>query len=220
MDQWPIPLALSDRVGRRKCLAKEAAATKRSRRYRFAACGKATKNVQMPVGVEAPVANVAAIMTGYRARLAEILDRAALLHDLPAAHQDVPPIGTTSGPKKPALAAAFQPLGYSCRGESGTFTLTRRTGANLTVQINLDVGTWSNSLTAFFEVHGIGFTARLPMPVSKAAIGAMQYPIGDAVRWQRIVENLAALTTELDRTFVVEIEAAAGRSPEWYKPTA
>ena len=32
----------------------------------------------------------------------------------------------TSGPKKPALVAAFGPLGYDCRGESGTFTLRRR----------------------------------------------------------------------------------------------
>jgi hypothetical protein len=37
----------------------------------------------------------------------------------------------------------------------------------------------------------------------------MPNPIGDADRWQRIVENLAALVAELDRGFVPRIEAAA-----------
>jgi hypothetical protein len=55
------------------------------------------------------------------------------------------------------------------------------------------------------------------MPVTKDAMGG-QYPIGDAARWQRIVENLAALTRELDRDFVPAIEAAAGPSPVWYTP--
>ena len=46
----------------------------------------------------------------------------------------------------------------------------------------------------------------------------MQYPIGNAERWQKIVENLAALVAELDRTLVPEIERAAGPTPEWYQP--
>jgi hypothetical protein len=45
-----------------------------------------------------------------------------------------------------------------------------------------------------------------------------QYPIGDADRWHQIVENLAALVTELDRSFVPAVEAASGPSPEWYSP--
>jgi hypothetical protein len=37
-------------------------------------------------------------------------------------------------------------------------------------------------------------------------------------QWAKIVENLAALLTELDRTFVPGIERAAGPSPDWYRP--
>jgi hypothetical protein len=86
------------------------------------------------------------------------------------------------------------------------------------VKIELDVGTWSRSLTAGFQVHGLGFTARFPLPVSKRAIGGGQYKIGGAERWQQIVDNLAALVAELDHTFVPAIEAASGPSPEWYTP--
>ena len=109
-------------------------------------------------------------------------------------------------------------MGYTCRGESGTFTLRRRTPGNLTVQLYLDVGTWSRNVTAIFQVLGVGFKASLAIPVSARAMGALQYPIGDADRWRKIVENLAALVAELDRSFVPEIEAAAGPSPEWYQP--
>jgi hypothetical protein len=42
--------------------------------------------------------------------------------------------------------------------------------------------------------------------------------VGDADRWQKIVENLAAMVRELDRSLVPEIEAAVGSSPEWYQP--
>lgn len=109
-------------------------------------------------------------------------------------------------------------MGYDCRGDSSTFTRRRRTAGNLTVEIGLDVGTWSRSLTAHFRVSGLGFGTVLPLPVSKRTMGSGQYPIGDAERWQQIVENLAALVAELDRTFVPAVEAAAGPSPEWYKP--
>jgi hypothetical protein len=45
-----------------------------------------------------------------------------------------------------------------------------------------------------------------------------QYPVGDADRWRKIVENLGAMVRELDRSLVPEIEAAVGPSPEWYQP--
>ena len=48
-------------------------------------------------------------------------------------------------------------------------------------------------------------------------IGA-QYRIGNAERWQKIVDNLGALVAELERSFAPEIDAAAGPSPEWYQP--
>jgi hypothetical protein len=37
-------------------------------------------------------------------------------------------------------------------------------------------------------------------------------------QWQKIVDNLAVLIRELDRSFVPEIENAAGHSPAWYQP--
>ena len=109
-------------------------------------------------------------------------------------------------------------MGYSCRGESGTFTLSRRTAANLTLELHLDVGTWGHKVRSVFRVWGLGFKARLILPVSATDVVGGQYPIGDSDQWQKIVENLAALVAELERSFVLEIEKAAGPSPEWYKP--
>ena len=194
----------------------------------YSACGKAKNTVQMPVFAP-PSATPASgdlntamavreIVVAYLSRLAEIIKRANLPHELPSASEiRMESVGLTSGPKKPALVDVFHPMGYSCRGESGIFTLRRRTSTNLTIELELDVGTWSNSLTASFHIYGLGFSAALPMPVSKEAMTG-QYPIGDAARWLRIVENLAALTRELDRDFVPAVEAAAGPSPEWYTP--
>jgi hypothetical protein len=210
----------------------------------LAACGKVKRTVQVPLPGQSDAAStplvripggagivasanpeaaraVKAIVQDYRARLKEVVDRAALPHELPArgaeALRDVQ-LGVTSGPRKPALEAAFKPLGYDCRGGSGTFTLRRRTPANLTVEIHLDVGTWGHNVLAMFMVWGLGFKGTLMLPVSANDLAGGQYPIGDAQRWQKIVENLAALAAKLDRSFVPEIEAAAGPSPEWYQP--
>jgi hypothetical protein len=65
---------------------------------------------------------------------------------------------------------------------------------------------------------GLGFKALYPLRVSKRAIAAGQYKIGNAERWQQIVDNLAALVAELDRGFVPAIEAASGPSPAWFTP--
>ncbi len=212
----------------------------------LAQCGKARRTVQAPLlsaaseaakgpipGVRTPTgaliasANpeaaraVQALTSNYRARLSEIVDRAALPHLLPApgeeAYRDVA-LDATAGPKKPALVRVFKPMGYTCRGESGSFTLRRRTAANLTVELHLDVGTWGHKVVAMFRVWGLGFKGLLSIPVSANAIGAAQFPIGDPDRWQKIVENLGAMVRELDRSLVPEIEAAAGPSPEWYQP--
>jgi hypothetical protein len=69
-----------------------------------------------------------------------------------------------------------------------------------------------------FQVLGVGFKGTLAIPVAIRAMDRMQYPIGNAERWQKIVENLAALVKELDRSLVPEIERAAGPTPEWYQP--
>jgi hypothetical protein len=183
--------------------------------------------VRTPTGAMIASANpeaaraVQAIMADYRARLPQIVQRAALPHVLPTlgeeAHRDVA-LGVTAGPKKPALVRVFKPLGYTCRGESGTFTLRRRTAANLTVELYLDVGTWGHKVLAMFRVWGLGFKGLLSIPVSANAPAAAQYPIGDAARWQKIAENLGAMVRELDRSLVPDIEAAVGPSPDWYEP--
>jgi hypothetical protein len=97
--------------------------------------------------------------------------------------------------------------------------LTRRTSKNLTIDLYLDVGTWSHSISAMFIVLGGGFRESLVIPVAPNE-PAGQYPIGDAAQWEKIVENLAALVRELDRSFVPEVEQAAGPTPAWYRPNS
>jgi len=193
------------------------------------ALGKAKKTVQVPIlapggglTVSIPPANleaVKAVVADYRARIKEVVAAAGLPHKLPpAAEIRMQSLGVTAGPRKPALVAAFKPMGYDCVGGSGVFHLRRRTEGNLTVELYLDVGTWSHSVTAIFLVHGAGFRASLGIPVTVDGFG--QYPIGDTEQWQKIVENLAAMVEELDRSFVPAIESAAGPSPAWYQPPA
>jgi hypothetical protein len=195
------------------------------------ACGKVKQTVQVPIlgptgRVEPaiPQANaeaIKAIVADYRARIKTVIERAALPHNLPAAAEiRQQSLGVLAGPRKPALEAAFKPLGYSCRGGSGEFHLTRRTSGNLTVELYLDVGTWSHEISASFRVEGAGFRASLSVPVAPQNASGGQYPIGDAAQWQKIVENLAAMVRELDRSFLPEIEQAAGPSPAWYQPTS
>jgi len=209
----------------------------------LAACGKIRRTVQaplagdsqpagpvplvrMPQGALIPSANPEAaqavhkVVLDYRARMPEIVQRAALPHDLPPpgpeAWQRTQHV--TPGPMKPALEQAFKPMGYGCRGGSGTFTLRRRTAANLTAELSLDVGTWGHKVLAMFKVMGVGFKATLALPACAQSVPQAQYPIGDAEQWRKIVANLAALVAELERSFVPAIEAAAGPSPEWYQP--
>jgi hypothetical protein len=207
----------------------------------FAACGKVKRTVQAPLPDEAaaaqaipvrlPVGTLVAsanpeaaqavkpVVADYRPRMNEIVERAALPHDLPpqgGALQES--LGVTAGPRKPALERAFGPMGYSCKGGSGTFMLRRRCAANLTVELYMDVGTWSHFVLPIFRVLGVGFKASLMLPVTAQAVAGSQYPIGDAEQWQKVVENLAALVKELDRTLVPDIERVVGPTPEWYRP--
>ncbi len=200
----------------------------------LAACGKVKKTVQVPL-VSAPAqqrptidtaapeiaASIRAAVQDYRSRIAEIVESAKLPHDLPP-NQEAFTAGVTAGPKKPELVRAFTPMGYDCRGESGTFTMRRRTPGNLTAELMLDVGTWSNMALAIFRVlglvNGAGFKATLFLPVSRRAAVGGQYPMGGPERFRQIVDNLAALVAELDRTFVPAIEAISGPAPDWYKP--
>ena len=193
------------------------------------ACGKVRRTEQVPILAPGggtvpsiPPANaqtVKAIVADYRVRLKEVVERAGLPHDLPPASEiRLQNLGVMAGPRKPALETAFKPMGYRCRGGSGEFHLTRRTSGNLTIELYLDVGTWSHEVSAIFLVQGAGFKASLAIPVAPQNAFQGQYPIGDAAQWQKIVGNLAAMVRELDRSFVPEIEQAAGPSPGWYQP--
>ena len=213
----------------------------------LAACGKAKKTVQAPLpenpgagpvpavrlasGMAVPSANpelavkVKAIAVQYRDRLPELVRDFKWPHDLPDNMEMLHlAAGVHAGPKKPALERVFKPMGYSVQGgtagETGSFSLRRRTAANTTLALSLDCGTWSHSLLAMFLIYGMGFKASLTVPPAKnAAIGG-QYKIGDAEHWQKIVENMGAFVAELERTFVPEIEAVTGPSPEWYQPVS
>jgi len=134
----------------------------------FAACGKVTRTIQAPLPdtVEAaqavPVrlpggalmasANpsaaqaVQAVVVEYRARMPEIVRLAALPHDLPPQGPALQSsLGMTAGPRKPALERSFKPMGYSCKGGSGTFTLRRRSAANLTLNCRSTSGPGATS---------------------------------------------------------------------------
>jgi hypothetical protein len=208
----------------------------------FASCGKARKTVQAPVpavlgkdpvpavrlstGVNVASANPEAaraanqVAVKYRERLPEILKQVNFPHELPSPGEIAP--GLHPGPKRPALERVFKPMGYSVRGgtggETGSFSMRRRTAANSTLELSLDCGTWMHGVLAIFKIWGLGFKATLTIPPgANVGIGA-QYRIGDAEHWREAVENLGVMVAELERTFVPEVEAAAGPSPEWYQP--
>lgn len=196
------------------------------------ACGKTRGTVQVPILAPggrttvpsvpaASIEAVNAIVAAYRARIGEIVARAAMPHDLPAPTPEVQQqsLGITAGPRKPALEAVFKPMGYVCRGGgAGELHVARKTAANLNVELYLDVGTWTHDVSAVFQAQGAGFRASLAIPVTPRDVSCAQYPIGDAEQWRKIVENLAAVVRELDRSFITEIEAVAGPTPAWYQP--
>lgn len=157
-----------------------------------------------------------AIVDRYRAGMQAMVANLPLPYDLPPMQEALREAATAAGPLKPVLVEAFEPRGYGCRFESGTFTLRCRTPDNHVIELIADVGTWSHMVTAIYIVHSPGFRAAVPLPVSARVAG--QYPIGDAERWRRIVANLAVIVDELDRTFLPELEKAIDRAPEWFEP--
>ena len=111
----------------------------------------------------------------------EIVQQAGLPHDLPSrAEMTDAALRLTAGPKKPALERVFKPMGYSVRGgtasETGSFTLRRRTAANSTLELSLDVGTWSHNVTAIFLVWGLGFKGTLMLPPTAKAVQRRAVP--------------------------------------------
>jgi hypothetical protein len=170
-----------------------------------------------PPAMTAEIARIVPIVKKYRSAMPEFIERIGVPHDLPPAREALQTNRGATGPLKPTLVQAFKPRGFDCRGDSGTFTLRRRTKANHVVELELDVGTWSRSLTFMFHVRGPGFAATLIPPITRRE-GARQYPIGDTANWEKIVANLGAIVDELERTFVPEIEEAAGPAPAWFEP--
>jgi hypothetical protein len=181
------------------------------------AIAPATTAGSAPPSVPQEIALISPIVSKYRSGMKALIERIGLPHDLPPAAEARQRSLGASGPLKPTLVEAFKPRGYDCRGGSGTFTLRRRTKTNHIVEVDLDVGTWSRSLTFMFHVRGPAFNATLMPPVT-ARDDPRQYPIGDTANWQRIVANMGAIVDELERTFVPEIEEAAGPAPEWFEP--
>lgn len=108
---------------------------------------------------------------------------------------------------------------YFAADEFGPLGPVTPTSAGLLPGVLLSDSWWVNGRIRSLSL-GVGFKATLLLPVAaRAGIGA-QYPIGDAEQWAKIVDNLAGLVKELDRTFVPDIERAAGPSPEWYRPSS
>lgn len=154
---------------------------------------------------------LAALAERLRERMPELTAGARMPHVIESARAE-----HGQSPLKPALEKHFKPMGYACKGGSGIFTLRRRTAGNHVVEVSLDVGTWSRSLTGHFHVYMQDFQLRLPMPVS-AELNARQCDIGDAERWEKLVENMAAFTAHLDREVVPEMEKVAGPAPSWFE---
>ena len=204
----------------------------------IAACGKTRRTMQQPISPTEPAYvrghlhplppdRLLTIQNDYRARIETMAQ--AMPH--PVDFRTGPDEPLQAGPQKPKLQRCFTPLGYSCRGENGTFTLRRRTPANLTIELSLDVGTLSHMLTASYNVMGISHEQEFhlqiglpPAPGLKSHGESMgwdrcpQVPIGGPDRWRHLVENLAALTKALDSSFAPDVDKAAGPTPPWYQP--
>jgi hypothetical protein len=188
----------------------------------LATLGRLTKTNHFPLRSADPAqrdesahAALVEITRKFRAQLKDLVTEAGMPHTLPTRLEALTMPGGQPHPLKPTLERHFGPLGYSCKGGVGTFTLRRRTPANNVVEIALDVGTWSRSVTAHFNVHVPGHRCTFSMPVAPGLDGG-QYPIGEADRWEKIVTNLAALAVLLHRRIVPEIDASTGSAPEWF----
>jgi len=157
------------------------------------------------------------IVDKYRSEMRSLIERVALPYDLPPENEARQTNLGANGPLKPTLVQVFGSRGFDCLGGSGIFTLQHRTADNHVVELKLDVGTWSRSVTAMFRVRGPGYNATLELPVTTRA-QRRQYPIGDVENWERIVANLATIVDELERTFVNEIEATVDPAPQLFSP--
>lgn len=189
----------------------------------LATLGKARTSAQLPItegdegerivlkGKGQAPPELAALAARLKERLPELIAGARMPYAITSARAE-----HSMHPLKPPLEKLFKPMGYACKGGSGIFTLRRRTAGNHIVEVSLDVGTWSRHLSGHFHVYMPDFQVRLPMPAS-AELSAMQCDIGDADRWEKLVENMAVFTAYLDREVVPEVERVAGPAPAWFE---
>lgn len=174
------------------------------------ALGKPKSKSRLPLeGFRPSLPTVTAVVSRYRETLAERVSALAFPHLI-----DADGTGEAAGPMKPTLVEQFGPLGFDCRGGNGVFQLRRRMPTNHTVELHLDVGTWSHAFSGFLSVHLPGGRATLPLLVGP---GVARAPIRGAEGWKRIVENLGVVVAELERTFVTDVVEAAGPAPEWFE---
>lgn len=160
---------------------------------------------------------VGGIAARFRAEFPAFIAGLDLPHELPPPSAEIR-LAEGRGPLKPALVAAFGPRGYDCRGDHGTFTLRRRTPKHHVVDLTVDVGTWSHSVSVIYVAQGPGYRSSLRLPVTKGAHGFGQYPIGNVANWERIVANLAAIVDAVDGSLAAEIEASVEPAPAWFEP--
>ncbi len=211
----------------------------------MSACGKVRKTVQVPVvaadpGTRTPPdalrtpagQQILEVIRAWRARLPDIAE--TLPHDVTASFDTAIRLspGAPYGPRKPALERVFAPMGYSIRGETGAFRLRRRTEQNLTIELNIDVGTWSDHFHAALLVvgmlDGVGFKAAMGLPPCRQTPRGIvrgietygQITVGTAERWSELVENLSVLVKRLEDGLVPEIETITGAAPAWFNPEA
>lgn len=185
----------------------------------LAALGNAPRRSQKPAhrrptGEE--IGAAIAVHRDYQSRLGEIVDRAQLPHDLPASEPVRAGGLSDRAGQKAMLRRAFGPLGYDCTFSRNDYMLRRRKRGNVVVVLRLDVGWEGRTLSIHYVVSFSAQVLPLHLPVSKRAIAQAEgeYGIRDDAHWQEIVDNLAALVAELDRTFVPAIEAAIHPWPE------
>ncbi len=183
------------------------------------ACGQHSrpKQIVLPGQDSISTERVAAIARDLKTCLGEIVKRARMPHDF--SNSDDHPSRQPANPRKPILVRFFRPLGYDCRGEGMMILVcSRRTTSNITVRLHLDFGTWGSHVHPTYSVHGLGFSVAIRLPVCPSSGLRGVNWIVDETHWGQIVENLAALVAELDRSVVPAIEGAAGPAPSWYEP--
>lgn len=161
------------------------------------------------------------IMAGYDASTDEIASTLPFPHLLPH------PLNTFSltdyeacGTLKTSLIQAYRVLGYHYESRDsgqGVFILRKRTALHHSLEVHVDVGSYSKHASFLLCLDGPGWRARALVPVNCHAAHSLGYPIVNAGIWRRIVENSVVAVRYLESSFVSEIEALYPAAPAWYR---